>query len=142
LNIGVSRIFQQFLLSDPLRPEEILEIEAFLEKESNRFFQNRKETIVIGASGSFETFYEFIAEKPFPELQQTIPINLEDLRNVLKNMMFSTAQERDNNPWIIPIRKKMAPIAAVKTNWVLSKLPVEEIFVSPFSLKEGALFEL
>jgi exopolyphosphatase/guanosine-5'-triphosphate,3'-diphosphate pyrophosphatase len=57
-------------------------------------------------------------------------------------MIFSTTQERDNNPWIIPIRKKMAPIAAVKTNWVLSKLPVEEILVSPFSLKEGALFEL
>jgi exopolyphosphatase/guanosine-5'-triphosphate,3'-diphosphate pyrophosphatase len=142
LNIGVSRIFQQFSLSDPLRPEEILEIEAFLEKESNGFFNNRKETLLIGASGSFETFYEFIEEKPFPEMQLAIPLNLEHLRKVLKEMIFSTTQERDNNPWIIPIRKKMAPIAAVKTNWVLSKLPLEEILVSPFSLKEGALFEL
>lgn len=142
LNIGVSRIFQQFSLSDPLRPKEIVEIEAFLEKESKGFFNNRKETLLIGASGSFETFYEFIEEKPFPELQRAVPLNLDHLRKVLNEMIFSTSQERDNNPWIIPIRKKMAPIAAVKTNWVLSKLPVEEILVSPFSLKEGALFEL
>lgn len=141
LDIGVSRIFQQFSISNPLRSEEISEIEAFLEKQSNGFFQNRKETILIGASGSFETFYEYITQKPFPELQRTIPLHLEDLRKVLKEMIFSTAQARENNPWIIPIRKKMAPIAAVKTNWVLSKLPIEEIFVSPFSLKEGALFK-
>jgi exopolyphosphatase/guanosine-5'-triphosphate,3'-diphosphate pyrophosphatase len=33
----------------------------------------------------------------------------------------------------------MAPIAAVKTRWVLRKLGIKKIVVSPCSLKEGVL---
>jgi hypothetical protein len=51
----------------------------------------------------------------------------------------STQAERDQNDFIIPIRKKMAPIAAVKTKWVIQQLGVKRIFVSPLSLKEGAI---
>ncbi len=142
LNIGVSRIYQQFKLSNPLKQHEIDLIESFLDLESCGFFEKRQETILIGASGSFETFYEFIERKPFPECQHALPLKMEELTNILNEMIFSSEEEREMNPWIIPIRKKMAPIAAVKTKWVLSKLPAKQVYVSPFSLKEGALFEL
>jgi exopolyphosphatase/guanosine-5'-triphosphate,3'-diphosphate pyrophosphatase len=142
LNIGVSRIYQQIELSDPLTQDQVLTIEKFLEKESKDFFKGRNETEFIGASGSFETFYELIEKKSFPECQVAHELNIPKLKSSLKEIMFSSMKERDSNTWIIPIRKKMAPIAAVKTNWVLSKLPIEKLYVSPFSLKEGALFEL
>jgi hypothetical protein len=32
----------------------------------------------------------------------------------------------------------MAPIAVVKTRWVLNKIGIERVVVSPMSLKEGA----
>jgi exopolyphosphatase/guanosine-5'-triphosphate,3'-diphosphate pyrophosphatase len=142
LNIGVSRIYQQIELSDPLTQDQVLTIEKFLENESKEFFKGRNETEFIGASGSFETFYELIEKKNFPECQVALELNIPKLKSSLKEIMFSSMKDRDSNTWIIPIRKKMAPIAAVKTNWVLSKLPIDKLYVSPFSLKEGALFEL
>ena len=57
----------------------------------------------------------------------------------LNELIYSTQEERNQNEFIIPIRKKMAPFAAVKTNWVIERLGVKKILISPYSLKEGAL---
>ena len=141
LNIGVSRIFQLFDLSDPLTESDVLKIEQWLDGHSETFFNNRKENVLIGASGSFETFYELIHNEPFPEKSKSVEISLSHLNEILDQIISSTQEERDQNKWIIPIRKKMAPIAAVKTRWVLQQIPATRIFISPYSLKEGVIFE-
>jgi exopolyphosphatase/guanosine-5'-triphosphate,3'-diphosphate pyrophosphatase len=58
---------------------------------------------------------------------------------LLDTIIYSTRAERDINPFIIPMRKKMAPLAAIKTRWLIRKMKVNEIIVSPCSLKEGGL---
>jgi exopolyphosphatase/guanosine-5'-triphosphate,3'-diphosphate pyrophosphatase len=63
----------------------------------------------------------------------------EQLEECLEKIICSTQAQRDLNDRIIPIRKKMAPVSAVKTRWVLEKLKTKEILISPYSLKEGAL---
>lgn len=141
MNIGVSRIFQLFDLSDPLTHEDVSSIEDWLDANAVGFFENRKEQVLIGASGSFETFYELIHNEPFPSLNRSIEISVERLLVILEHIIASTKEERDQNEWIIPIRKKMAPIAAVKTRWVLKQIPAKKVFISPYSLKEGVIFE-
>lgn len=141
LNIGVSRIFQLFDLSDPLSHGDVLQIEEWLETHAGTFFENRKENVLIGASGSFETFYELMHNSPFPDDTKSVEIALHHLHVILDNIIHSTQEERDRNEWIIPIRKKMAPIAAVKTRWVLKQIPATKIFISPYALKEGVIFE-
>lgn len=139
LNIGVSRIQQYFLSSDPLTTTNIKDIEEWLEEKSDGFFDGKEEHILIGASGSFETFYELIHNEPFPEKIKSVEISVDYLFECLNEIIASTQSERDLNEWIIPIRKKMAPIAAVKTRWVLNKLKIKRVYISPCSLKEGAL---
>lgn len=139
LNIGVSRIQQYFLSSDPLTTTNIKDIEEWLEEKSDGFFDGKEEHILIGASGSFETFYELIHNEPFPEKIKAVEISVDYLFECLDEIIASTQSERDLNEWIIPIRKKMAPIAAVKTRWVLNKLKIKRVYISPCSLKEGAL---
>ncbi len=139
LNIGVSRIFQLFSFEDPLSKSDISLIESFLEENSQAFFDMKNCSILVGASGSFETFYELAHQRPFPSKTNPYEIPLDLFNQELEKIIHSTQAERDENEFIIPIRKKMAPIAAVKTRWVLNKLGVERIFVSPMSLKEGAL---
>ena len=51
----------------------------------------------------------------------------------------STQKERDENPLIIPIRKKMAPIAALQIKWIINKLNIQKVIISPFALKEGVI---
>ena len=139
LNIGVSRIFQLFTFQDPLSPEDIASIEDYLERESKDFFNQHQVDVMVGASGSFETFYELTHATAYPPGFETQCIPFDEFMQTLEGIIVSTQVQRDENPFIIPIRKKMAPIAAVKTRWVVRKLGVKELVISPCSLKEGAL---
>lgn len=141
LNIGVSRIYQQFPCTDPLSEENIAQIEDWLEERADGFFDGKQSDLLIGASGSFETFYELVHNEPFPEKIHSVEVSYDELMQSLEDIIESTQAERDQNEWIIPIRKKMAPIAAVKTRWIIRKLGVRRILISPCSLKEGALYD-
>jgi exopolyphosphatase/guanosine-5'-triphosphate,3'-diphosphate pyrophosphatase len=141
LNIGVSRIFQELKLSDPLTEKDILSITNWLDNKADGFFDGKQEELLIGASGSFETFYELIYNQPFPDKLKCSEIPMKTLNNMIDWVIFSTQEDRDSNEFIIPIRKKMAPIAAVKTKWVIEKLGISKTMISRCSLKEGALRE-
>ena len=141
LNIGVSRIFQELKLSDPLTEKDILSITNWLDNKADGFFDGKQEELLIGASGSFETFYELIYCQPFPDKLKCSEIPMKTLNDMIDWVIFSTQEDRDTNEFIIPIRKKMAPIAAVKTKWVIEKLGITRTMISRCSLKEGALRE-
>jgi len=138
MNIGVSRIYQLFEFSDPMSSDDVFRIESWLDENAKGFFDGKQEHILVGASGSFETFYELIHNEPFPEKINAVEISRNHLIECLDQIIGSTKLERDKNDWIIPIRKRMAPIAAVKTRWVMNKLDIQRIYISPCSLKEGA----
>ena len=76
----------------------------------------------------------------FPKEAMVYPLEMEIFIEVLEQTIGSTLKDREANPFILPIRKLMAPITAVKTLWLMEKLNTKKIIISPFSLKEGALF--
>lgn len=137
--IGVLRMFQELKLSDPLNEADIETIKSWLNEKSKGYFDDKNESILIGASGTFETFFELIYDKPFVESTEAIEINMEDLKRVLYQLIYSTSEERESNERIIPIRKLMAPITAVKVQWILEKFNTQRVLISSFSLKEGML---
>jgi exopolyphosphatase/guanosine-5'-triphosphate,3'-diphosphate pyrophosphatase len=139
LNIGVSRMFQLFSCEDPMKLDEVMELNQWLEDQAAGFFDNLQVSRLIGASGSFETFYELIYNRTIPSLDAAIELPFINFYSELERLIYSTQAERDVNPWIVPIRKKMAPYAAVKTKWVIDKLGIKETYLSPYSLKEGVL---
>lgn len=139
LDIGVSRMYQQLQLNDPISPEDIQTIENWLEEYSEGKLDGIQCDILIGSSGTFETLHEVYFQQSFPETKDCISMSVDELRNVLNRIMRSTLEERKQNPFIIPIRQIMIPIASVKINWVLKKLGVRQLLISPCSLKEGAL---
>lgn len=140
--IGVSRIYQQFEFSDPLSNSDIDAIINYLEQSTRGFFDNIETNILVGASGSFETFYEIIENIDFPSKTQSQQISIESLRLCIDNLIKSTLAERKLNDRIIPIRKIMAPIAAVKVMWLMDKLDIDTIYISPNSMKEGLMEHL
>jgi exopolyphosphatase/guanosine-5'-triphosphate,3'-diphosphate pyrophosphatase len=96
--------------------------------------------VLIGSSGSFETFYELMEESIFDSKSHAIEVDSNRFAHMLEQIIASTQAERDQNPHIIAIRKKMAPLAAIKTRWVLRQAQISQILISPYSLKEGVLF--
>jgi len=139
LNIGVSRIFQELELSDPFTIEDIQKVTQWLEERGSKFLDGKKCNVLVGASGCFETFYEMINLKSFPSVKNAIELPFNELMKNLEWIIASDQTQRDLHPHIIPIRRKMAAIAAVKTNWIIEKLGVNKVIVSPCSLKEGVL---
>ena len=136
--IGVSRIYQLFDFSDPFCKEDCLRIEDYLEKGTGDFFDGMNIKHLVGASGSFETFYELSTESRYPE-GDYVQLTRAEIMQSLDHIIGSTLHEREKNEWIIPIRKKMAPVAAVKIRWIILKLNIQHVTISPFSLKEGVL---
>tara|TARA_B100001057_G_scaffold31873_1_gene28981 strand:- start:987 stop:1883 length:897 start_codon:yes stop_codon:yes gene_type:complete len=139
LNIGVSRLYQGFSVNDPFTAKDVQQIESFLDERSMDFFSDKSIPALIGSSGTFETFYELMYQKPFPKSNKIVELGLESFTKMLDELIYSSLEERNKNEFIIPIRKKMAPFAAVKTRWVLRQIKPKRILISPFSLKEGVL---
>lgn len=139
LNIGVSRIFQELSLNDPLTPEDCILVENWIAERANKFIVGKQCDTLVGASGCFETFYEMIYRQSFPSMTDALELPINEFLDVLERIISSSQSERDVNPHIIPIRRKMAPIAAIKTRWVVKQLGVKKVIVSPCSLKEGVL---
>ena len=139
LNIGLLRIFQEFTFSDPMTKEDIVTVRNWLDEKAGNYFEGKKEKILIGASGTFETFYEMVYNKDIKGEVAMIELPFERFIQVIEEIILSSEAQRDTNERIIAIRKKMAPIAAVKVQWIIEKLGVEKVFISTCSLKEGAL---
>lgn len=139
LNIGVSRIFQ--LLDRPVdfSESDMHGVKSFLNLFTSDLRALYGPTELIGASGTFETFYEMIFEKEYHLSNKTEILPMSELMDVLQWSVKSTYEERLNNKWVTEMRKSMLPIAAAKVLWVIETLGIERVILSPYSLKEGAL---
>lgn len=137
LDIGVSRIYQ--LLDQPLEYSalHIQQINDYLEAKKGDFFDSLDAHILVGSSGSFETIFEMIHKNNFPSTGESFELHIDQVNKQLDWLITSTLEERMNNEWIISIRKKMMPIAALKMKWIIQMMNIERIYVSPYSLKEG-----
>ena len=137
--IGVSRVFQKFEFSNPMTQEQVEIVEDFFEQNAGDFIDSLDCKTLIGASGSFESLYELIYKLPFPKEIELIDLDLALLMKHLDKMIFSTVEEREENQYIIPIRRKMMHVTSVKIRWVINKMKANKVVISPCSIKEGAL---
>ena len=137
-DIGVSRLYQNLNKRNNLTANDFKFINEYLEARTGRFFEEDRSTLLIGASGSFETFYEMIFQKKFTADEKMVTLPLLPLLDQLNWVIDSRYEDRINHKWIVPMRKKMIPIAAFKIKWIIQKLNVDRVLLSPYSLKEGA----
>ena len=141
MNVGVSRIFQHLGHPDEFTKAHFEEIDRFLNKNKGMFFDASKSPVLIGASGSFETLYKLSFHHELPESKQLVNLPKKKLDDVIESILFSSLEDRMNNPLISPIRKRMLPIAAYKVKWAMQNLSTKQVLISPYSLKEGVFME-
>lgn len=139
LDIGVSRVYQQFNRPEIYKGAEENLIRSYFTECANGRMKLFSSNVLIGASGSFETFYEMIYKKKWVPVMGVVELPLELLFLELKWAIQSTQNERDEHEWITQIRKAMLPIAAIQIMWAIEQIGCSQVFLSPYSLKEGAL---
>ena len=81
-----------------------------------------------------------MAQEVFDPQGAAVQVEASAFKFMLDQIICSTQAERNTNPHIIEIRKRMAPLAAIKTRWVIKAAQIKNIYISPYSLKEGVLF--
>lgn len=139
LDIGVSRVYQLF--DHPIHYSKELQaaILSYFDECASDGMQKLASETLIGASGSFETFYEMIFKSKWNPNPEVIELPMEALIRELDWAINSTQIERNDHVWITQIRKTMLPIAALQVIWALEKTNAQQVLLSPYSLKEGAL---
>jgi exopolyphosphatase / guanosine-5'-triphosphate,3'-diphosphate pyrophosphatase len=147
--IGAAKLMALYHHSDPISQVEINEIQKYLDEvlqDLKEKCATEKPQILIGSSGSFETFAELVNRKlnmqGSPLNGTEYDINPKQFREIASELLQSTHEERLINPGIIPVRVDMIIVSTIITLYVLDQLSLPKIKLSTYALKEGVLFDL
>lgn len=140
LNIGISRMLQLFDAPGKLDTQIIDKLISYMDESAGELFSRHEAPTLIGAAGSFETYFQLVSEKTSYDDFSTHEIPMEKLEQVLDYLINSSLEERTSNFWIPNYRRNMIHIAAVQTQWVIDRQKIRRCFFSPAALKEGVLF--
>lgn len=150
-DLGIARLLEKFKPSDPITAEEIQKVEIYIDQalsELYRAAEKFKPNILLGASGSFETFAAMIRrENGVRETEsalhpESMEIRLVEFDKLYNSLIVSTLEERRKMPGLEPMRIEMIVLAALFVKFIVAKLGIRQIIQSSFSLKEGAIYEL
>lgn len=149
-DLGMARLLEKFKPEDPISNDKINEVEAFLDKKLKAVFmaiKKYKPRFLVGAAGSFETFYAICKNKlpdKYRDSEDTPrkKIFLEDYRGLHEQLIKSTLEERKRMPGMEPVRIEMIVLATIFVNFILKKWNFEKLMLSEFSLKEGIIAEI
>jgi exopolyphosphatase / guanosine-5'-triphosphate,3'-diphosphate pyrophosphatase len=143
--LGMARIIEQFSISDPVTPEEIHTIEQYFDSSLALLFRQTakfKPTVLIGASGTFDTLADMAVSRFNLHLPANVPsmnISLEHYRELHRLLLDSTAQERLKMPGMEPVRVEMIVPATIFINFVFNRCGLTTMKQSRYALKEGVM---
>jgi exopolyphosphatase/guanosine-5'-triphosphate,3'-diphosphate pyrophosphatase len=147
--LGISRIFEQVPLMDRAQKSELNQIKQIFDldtKELKDALTRYPCQRLVGASGSFDTLLELYyytnkKEKIWSNHSaQEIPV--EAFASIYMFMMGSSYADRLKHPAIPNLRVQFMPIAVYLMKLVLDLQPFNQIYRSPYALKEGVLKRL
>lgn len=143
--IGMTRLLEQFQPSDPIKIDELRNIETFLKEQLRDLieaFQTYSVKTLIGSSGSFSTLRQVLLAEEKMETDKThYHIKLEDFNSLHQRFLNSTLEERMQMQGMDMARVHLMVIASIFINFLVKESGVSILFQSAYALKEGALFD-
>ncbi|MGZ2370119.1 Ppx/GppA phosphatase family protein [Ancylomarina sp. YFZ004] len=145
--LGMTRLLEQFHPSDPIRMDELNNIEEFLKDKLSDLIEALKKYSVkklIGSSGSFSTLRQVIlADEKMETLsdQTHYNIKLEDFNTLHQRFVESTLEERIQMQGMDSARVHLMVIASIFINFLVKESELSILFQSAYALKEGALID-
>ena len=143
--IGAQRLLEQFQKNDPIRKEEIRELENYLSTTLQSLLQSlneHKPKTLVGSSGTFDTLSDIYCIRVGihkNEHDPETPLTLQAFREVYFDLIIKGRSERLQIPGMIEMRVDMIVVACVLVKFIIDRFDFKGIRVSSYSLKEGAL---
>lgn len=144
--LGMTRLLEQFQPSDPIKMDELCEIEDYLKEQLHDLldaFKSYSVKTLIGSSSSFSTLRQvLLADASLDSsLDTRYNIKLEDFNILHKRFLKSTLEERKQMQGMDLTRVHLMVIASIFINLLVKESGVSILFQSAYALKEGALFD-
>lgn len=144
--IGAQRLVDKFHQSDPIDKEDITNLFNYLQEKLIPVFEASEiyqPLTLIGASGTFDTLCEIdILRKGIKfsmEQEKEYTLSLQDFEKISLDIIKKNKDERMLIPGMAEIRIDMIVVACVLIDFIVQKLQIQKIKVSPYALKEGVL---
>ncbi len=162
--LGVARLRENFDYDDPMPDTVLGQVTEFINRELQPLWDILKiysPRILIGSSGSYDTFRDMIYLKKFSDIARAgygreasageVSAFLEKLRKrtsadiafsdfdaLYKVLLKSTGEERLAMPGMSKVREKFIVLGALISRIVIERSAVTEMWQSTYSLREGA----
>ena len=143
---GMARVINQFDISDPIQPSEIIQIQQFFKKAHQNAFKKSKELgikALIGCLGAFDTVADIIDQvNPGEKSRITQKISIKDFYSVYQQIIQSTREERLKMKGMDMVRIDLIVPAVILIEQLISSIRITEIIQTDFALREGAFYEI
>lgn len=145
LEMGAQRVLERFSISDPITPEQVKALDDFFVQslaEVDAAIQNYPPTTLVGSSGTFDTLSDiYCLENNIikGEHDSETPLTLECFYSIYNRIIKMSRVERMAMLGMIELRVDLIIVGCCLVRYILEKYKLQQIRVSSYSLKEGAL---
>lgn len=147
--IGGSILKKSFHHHDPIRAEEVVHLVNHIQQVLAPLIEKIKPYAVnhlIGASGSFDTMAQLIAEnihnQKLNPLTTCTPISLRDFHLVYEQIIKCNLEQRLTMKGMRWFRAEMIVVSLILAVYIIEKCNIRKITRSAYALKEGALWQI
>lgn len=143
--IGAQRLLDLFHHHDPMLPEELCKMEAYLHQQLtplSNAVKALKPTTLVGSSGSFDTLSDIYCKENNIERHPDAteyPLTMDSFFKIYRDILDKNREERMQIPGMISLRVDMIVVACSLISYVLTQYNMKNIRVSSYALKEGLL---
>jgi exopolyphosphatase/guanosine-5'-triphosphate,3'-diphosphate pyrophosphatase len=146
-DLGVSRLIQKFNPSDPVSNSDITNLCEYFDEILSPLFEQIKifkPLLIIGCSGSFESFASMIHHRNNSGFNSEIKnkIELKDFFKLYDTLVISSEAERYKIKGLVAMRVDTIVFASIFVKNLIEKLDIKKLLVSHYALKEGVLSDI
>lgn len=148
LEIGAQRLMEKFHHHDPIAPQEIKALSAFLATEMKPVLQAIWQFMpktLAGSSGTFDTLSDIFCLKyqiqSDPNAPET-PLTIQGFEEIYTDLIQKDRNARMAIPGMIEMRVDMIVVACCLIRFLLDQHRFTSIRVSSYAMKEGILERL
>lgn len=145
--IGGSRLIEMYNPTDPPEADELGAIRQYLRDELEDLFEvcaHHKPQILVGSSGSFDTFAQILAfkQKIYDKPGNGFILPVSDLLELIHQLIRENEQFRLQIPGMESMRADTIHMSALQLEMVLLNVSFPTVMLSTFALKEGVMYQI
>ena len=145
LEIGGQRLLEMFQQHDPILPEEVRALKAYVAEPLQPVLAQLKKfqpALLVGSSGTFDTLSEIYCHQQqltYDAEAGETPFARNAFLPIHQQLLQRDRAGRMAIPGMIELRVDMIVVACCLIDFLLERHPFEQLRVSTWSLKEGVL---